>query len=196
MANPSLLCIGLLIASATTLAPAAKADKFWLEPKDAQTVEGSQPSIIVGVLLGEEDDVLHIRIVGGEMWLGRSSVHAIDKDDLTVKSIERSENKGRDSLAKAEAARRSEQEDRQLRRQRRRTAFAQEASARRLPIDQIEPPGGRTDSASGYSFDPVIDRAIVVGATDQQRMLELETAYKLSRDRSLIKQLRRLRRLR
>ena len=100
---------------------------------------------------------------------------------------------GREELAQAEADRQRQQQEERFREQRRRTAFAQEASARRTPLDEVEVLG---TNPQAFSFDPVINRAIIDGPTDQERMLELKRAYEQTGLRTYIKQLRKLRRLR
>jgi hypothetical protein len=81
--------IPLLLAVSALFAAVARADTFWLEPKPATEQPGAvAPDVIHGVLLDETETTLHIRVVGGEVWLAKARVHAVDSDDLTIANIE------------------------------------------------------------------------------------------------------------
>ncbi|MEZ5963523.1 MAG: hypothetical protein R3F56_06725 [Planctomycetota bacterium] len=109
-----------LVASA----PALRADRFYFgsEVEDKKFVgeEGTDVrSGLPGVLLREQDGMYVIRVEGGEVWVERSRVYHVEKDDLTVAQIEERERKAQDLLAAARgrhlaqvaeaAAKRSEQ---------------------------------------------------------------------------------------
>ena len=178
-----------LTAAALLLALPAKADKFWLSDPDAQP-EGSSPHVIEGVLLAEDANEYHIRIVGGELVLAKSAVFKVEKDDLSVDAIVAAEKDGVEALVAANRERELQQEA--ARRERelqlaeaaaRRTARASEASARATaPV------------AAPELFDPVL------GVTASSSLAELQRAARLAfeqtRDRAYLRELRRLRRLR
>ena len=96
MRTPILLCAAALFAAPL------KADKFWLGDPDKQTVEGSAPDVIEGVLIDENATSYHIRVVGGEIVLSKKQVVKVEKDDLTLAKLLDAEQVERERLAKVE----------------------------------------------------------------------------------------------
>ena len=215
----------LLLCAGLALSPVAKADKFWLQvPAQGEAVEGSLPAVIEGVVLDQTDSSYHLRIVGGEIWLNKDQVVRVDKDDMTVASIEKAEQDGAAALAAATSERISTQ----------RLAMAISAPAaivrdamvqdaptaidpRSIPRDATASGGapvgpievGTTVNTAWVepaeevaivqpvsNFDPVIGRALMVGVSDYVLIRELTLAYSISRYRNYVKMLRVMRRLR
>lgn len=178
---------------ALLLALPAKADKFWLSAPDAaqNQAAGSNPEVIEGVLIAEDNDGYHIRIVGGELILPRGSIRRIDKDGLTVDAIVKAEKEAAERLA----AQNREREQLQQAQRQARQANVVEAAARR---SQTPPPAAAPAAAPGAvvgGFDPVI--GAVRGPDFQMQMLmDAQVAYDMTRDRRYLKLLRQLRRLR
>jgi hypothetical protein len=187
--------IPLLLAVSALFAAVARADTFWLEPKPATEQPGAvAPDVIHGVLLDETETTLHIRVVGGEVWLAKARVHAVDSDDLTIANVERQE-------ANAKAARRQAS---------RTEAVATEAASPRSARPTAEPavtdpvaPAPVLDDAElireaedmpAPIYDPILHRAIPQGMTREEVMQMLKDAYDRTGDRALIRELRRYRR--
>ena len=182
--------IPLMLGAALFAAP-AKADKFWLsDPKaEANAPAGSSPNVIEGVLIAESDEGYHVRIVGGEILLPKASVFKIEKDGLTLNAIVDAENRAKDKGARDNEERRLAQ---QIAAQERTVQIA-EASARREArvLEAVE-----NSNRVAAGFDPVIGRATPMLLTDAERIAELKRLFRVTRDRSYLRQLRRLRRLR
>ena len=178
-----------LTACALLFALPAKADKFWLSDPAAQkgAPATSSPDLIHGVLLGEDADGYHIRIVGGEVVLPKKLVFKVEKDDLTLDAITKSEKDAAEALAAADKERALQQQvarkERQLK--------AAEAAAKRSetkPAEAAAPKAVAVDA-----FDPALGVA-VLGRGDLMR--EAQLAYEATGDRSYLKALRQLRRQR
>lgn len=178
-----------LIACALLFAVPAKADKFWLSDPAAQkdAAAGSTPDVIEGVLLAEDADGYHLRIVGGELVLPKKAVFKIEKDGLTVDAIVKVEKDAAAVLATADRERQLLQE---VARKEREIRVA-EASARRGSARPAEASAPRRDAAPAY--DPVVD-AIVPAAGDP--VLAAKLAWEQTGDRRWLVEMRRLRRAR
>lgn len=169
-------------ACALLLALPAKADKFWLSDPAAQknAAAGSSPDAIEGVLLAEDAEGYHIRIVGGELVLAKKSVFQVEKDGLTIDDIVKAEKDSAEALALANQERGLQaavtKKEREVR--------AAEASARKSDAKAAE------SKAVEAGFDPVVDRAPSRGDLVRDAML----AYELTRDRAYLRAARQLRR--
>ena len=179
-----------LIVCTLLLQVPAKADKFWLSDPAGQkdAAAGSSPSMITGVLIAESDEGYHVRIVGGEVILPKKAVFKIEKDDLSIDTIVKTENEG----AQARETANREREMAQTAAKRERDVKAVEAAARRstavpATADRVEAP------AVDLGFDPVIGVAHGISNLEMQRDLQL--AFSLTQDRRYLKMLRQLRRL-
>ena len=215
----------LLLCASLALSPVAKADKFWLQiPGQGEAVEGSLPPVIEGVILDQTDTSYHLRVVGGELWLTKSQVLRVDKDAMTVASIEKAEQDNAADLVAATAERISTQRlamaisspaaiVRDAMVQNPRTAIDPRSIPRAATASGGAPVGpievGTTVNTAWVepaeevaivqpisNFDPVIGRALMVGVSDYVLIRELTLAYSLSRDRDYVKMLRVMRRLR
>lgn len=175
-----------LTACALLFALPAKADKFWLSDPAAQD-PASTPHLIHGVLLGEDADGYHVRVVGGELVLAKASVFKIEKDDLTVAAIEKSEKDAAEALALADKERTLKQQiaakERQLK--------AAEAAAKKSDARAVDASAAKAAPAEGY--DPVLGVAVT---NRKARAAELVAAYAATGDRAFLKALRQLRRYR
>lgn len=179
-----------LIACALLFALPAKADKFWLTDPDAakNAAPGSSPEFVAGVLLAEDGDAYHIRVVGGELILAKKSVFKIEKDGLSLDAIVKAEKDGAEALALRNRERLLKQ---QIAKKEREVQVA-EASAKKgaaKPAAQASAKG----EAAAAGFDPVVGRA--VPATGDP-LREAQLAYEASGDRANLRALRQLRRLR
>lgn len=178
-----------LIACALLFAVPAKADKFWLSDPAAQkdAAAGSSPDVLEGVLLAEDADGYHIRIVGGELVLPKKAVFKIEKDGLTVDAIVKAEKDAAAALLTADRERQLLQE---VARKEREIKVA-EASAQRGAARPAEASAPRRDAAPAY--DPVVD-ALVPAAGDA--VLAAKLAWEQTGDRRWLVEMRRLRRAR
>jgi hypothetical protein len=185
-------CIPLVLGALLLQVP-AKADKFWLvDPEVAKTAaEGSSPNVIEGVLLAENEDGYHIRVVGGEVVLAKASVFKIEKDALTLAAVLEAEKAGADALAAADR----ERQMAQAAARRARDVRVAEAAARRsaIPAEATATPAARPAEAT---FDPILDRAAAGAEATGDMLANLQLAWEMTRDRRYLKALRQLRRLR
>lgn len=176
------------VLAALLLAPAARADKFYLgTAEEAKKVaEGSNPTTIEGVLLAETDTHYHIRVVGGEIVLEKKGVYKVEKDTMTVADIVKVEkdlaDKGAAEAKAREAAKPTE---------------AAGGGMRGKPVDAAV--GGdavaeaRPAAGDAAGFDPVVGRAV---GGEGALLDEVEAAWTLTKDRRYLKLLRKLRRAR
>ncbi len=119
------------------LSPAARADRFHFGSQaDADKHAAGELSVVDGVLLREHEGQFVIRVVGGEMWIDKTLVYRVDKDDLTVTRIQEQEQAQQDQLAAANAQRRERQVAEAA--AARRAAAIAEASASREAVRQKE----------------------------------------------------------
>jgi hypothetical protein len=179
------------VACALLFALPAKADKFWLSDPAAQknAPATSTPDVIDGVLLAEDADGYHIRIVGGEIVLPKKAVFKVEKDDLNVDAIVKREKDNAEAIARADKERQDAQRVARMEREvkaveaaaRRVAARAAEATAKAEPAPAPEP-----------AFDPVLGAApVAVDAVTAARR-----AYEQTGDRAYLRELRQLRRAR
>ncbi len=178
----------LAATAAAALQPSLLADRFHLtsQQEASRAAEGSSPDAIEGVLLGEEDGMYRLRVVGGEMWLAKSAVQRIEKDALTVADIEAREKLQADAAAKADGANAGTPVDAAARKGDRATADAIVPAPASIPA----PTRSRFDPVLGTMVDPAEFMADVV----LER--ELSFAYTMTKDRRYIRLLRQLRRTR
>jgi hypothetical protein len=165
-------CLGLC-----ALAGTARADRFHLTPPDrAGKMTEGEADVVRGVLVGEEDGLLVIRVEGGVMRLPKGSVHRIEKDDLTTEAIEQAEAARAEELAAANRARRvlvaSEREQRA--RLRANQAALREATARR-EVEVVE-----AVEAPAPVYDPVLH--VVVPARADAGAIRKELGGLIRRD--------------
>lgn len=182
-----------LIAGVLLICAPAKADKFWLsDPAKQNAAAGSSPDLIEGVLVAEDDETYHVRIEGGEIVLSKKSVFKVEKDGLTLDAIVKAEGDKKQALEQANKDRAVAQAEAQ----RQHRVRVVEASARRSAraVDagtsrsQVSP-------APGQRFDPVV--GVVSGAaSDATLMRDAKAMWDLTRNRSYLRQLRQLRRMR
>jgi hypothetical protein len=182
----------ILPLSALLFAVPAKADKFWLSDPAAEknTPAGSSPNIIEGVLVAESDEGYHVRVVGGEILLPKTSVFRIEKDDLSLDAIVAAEQESQAAGERANEERRlaqaAEQRERELR--------AVEASLTRSDVRARE---ASVTLAPRVGFDPVLGVATEGNMMPQGELIrDVQLAYTLTKDRRYLKVLRQLRRLR
>ena len=174
-----------LCVCAALFALPAKADKFWLsDPAAPQNAAGS-PEIIEGVLLAENDEGFHIRIVGGELLLPKKSVFKIEKDGLSLEAISKAEQDSAEQLA-------NQNRERQL---------AQQAAGKGREIRVLEAASRRQAQAVAASapvdgFDPVIGVNRGPAIVQADLIADAQLAYEMTRDRRYLRVLRQLRRLR
>jgi hypothetical protein len=181
-----------LTACALLFALPAKADKFWLTSPEAQKNQtaGSSPEVVEGVLVAEDNDGYHIRIVGGELILPRSAVHRIEKDGLTLEAIVKVEKDNAEKLA----TQNRERELAQQAQQKAREIAVVEAASRREPPRAV-PAVAPTPLQVVSGFDPVVG---VMRGPDLQAemMMQARANWDATRDRRYLVLLRQLRRLR
>lgn len=181
----------LLLAAAATAAlqPSLLADRFHLTSQQdaSRAAEGSSPDVIEGVLLGEENGMYRLRVVGGEMWLAKSSVQRIEKDALTVADIEAREKQQAEAAAKPAGA----------------AGTPVEATARRGDKAAAEalapaPAAAPAPTPARVRFDPVLGTLVDPAELMADALLERELAfaYSMTNDRRYIRLLRQLRRTR
>ncbi len=164
------ICLAIALAS---IAGHANADLFHFgSAKDsAQTAEGSRADVIEGVLLRKEEGLYVIRIEGGVVTVPVSSVHKIEKTELSIVDIENREQRTAGHLVTAN----------EIRRERLLTAAAEAAARRnqaRVREASLTPPGADPDEKRltvnvdfqgllpNYIFkayDPVLRRANLSG---------------------------------
>jgi hypothetical protein len=173
----------------------AKADKFWLaDPAAAKnTAAGSSPEVIEGVLVAEDQDAYHIRVVGGELLLAKKSVFKVEKDGLTLEAVVKAE---KEAAEKAVAQNR-DRELQQTEARKVRDIQVLEASARRTRAEVAEAQAQPVAPAAQPVFDPVL--GVVRGAgygSQQDLMIDAQLAWQMTRDPRYLKMLRQLRRAR
>lgn len=180
----------LAAAAAAALQPSLLADRFHLTNQQdaARAAEGSSPDVIEGVLLGEEDGMYRLRVVGGEMWLARSAVQRIEKDALTVADIEAREKQQSEAASRAGGST---------------AGTPAEAAARkgdRAAADTVvpTPAAAPAPAPARIRFDPVLGTMVDPAEFLADAMLERELsfAYTMTKDRRYIRLLRQLRRTR
>ena len=178
----------LAAAAAAALQPSLLADRFHLASQQdaSRATEGSSPDAIEGVLLGEEDGMYRLRVVGGEMWLAKSAVQRIEKDALTVADIEAREKQQSEAASKSGGAK---------------DGTPAEATARkgdRAAADAVVPAAPPAPTQARSRFDPVLGTMVAPAEFMADAMLERELAfaYTMTKDRRYIRLLRQLRRTR
>ncbi len=176
----------LAVLCALFAALPAKADTFWFaEPSSTpEAADNAVRDCLRGVLVSEDAANYVVRVVGGEMTIAKSSVVRIEKDDLTVEAIAKSEAEAKDALAAADAARTQRQAESKLLRE---VAVA-EASARKAEASPIAvlPPLPAAAPSMGFA------RA---GLSKRDLLREASMTYRETRDRELLRVIRQLRRL-
>ena len=172
----------------------AKADKYWLSDPagEKNAAAGSSPNVIEGVLLAEDKDGYHLRIVGGEMLLLKKSVFKVEKDDLTLAAIVKAEQ----DLADKQAAANREREQEQTASRKLRDIQVLEASMRRSRGDVIDAQAQVSAPVPQPYFDPVVGVARGGLGPQQDLMVDAQIAWQMTRDPRYLKVLRQLRRLR
>ncbi|MGE3174783.1 MAG: hypothetical protein AB7O97_19290 [Planctomycetota bacterium] len=195
MLSSTLLLLASLWASPHGESSWSRPDKFWFEAPEAAQVEGSAPAFVEGVLLDETDDAYHVRVVGGEVWLPKAQVVKVEKDRLTTQRIERAEQKAAEDAQKAAAES---------------APPAGEGEVDEVATEVAEPPCCdpheelavveefvATAPVVPPHYDPVLHVLRVDPAcSDWTLIRDLELAYEVTRDRTYIKLLRVMRRLR
>jgi|GEM_PF-5825286 len=183
-----------LLFSAALLAAPANADQFWLTDRSsaANAAAGSSPEVIEGVLLADEGGYYRVRVAGGEVFLRKSTVFAVEKDDLNVEAIVAAEVANK---AEGERANRERGAAQSTSRSRSRNPRAERRGSRAGDEARVVEASLTRSAASPSSFDPVVG-AVANGDRQQELMRAAERAYALTKDRRHLKQLRRLRRLR
>lgn len=179
-----------LLCAAALLSPDAKADKFWFGDAAAEKVEGSEPAVIEGVLIAEDDTSFHVRVVGGEVVLPKARVTRHEKDGLTLDAIAASEKTMRDRAAStADQTARA----RAAARLRRDVRAAEAAASRRDAVRPVAVSASATRSEA--AFDAVIGRVDDSGSRRAAAMRELLRSWKATKDRRYLEELRRMRRM-
>lgn len=183
----------LLCAAALLFALPAKADKFWLvDPAAAKNATaGSSPEVIEGVLIGQDQDGYHVRIVGGELLLAKKSVFKVEKDELTIEAIVKAEQA---AAAKADAQNR-DRELQQAEARKVRDIQILEAAARRTKAE-VQAAQAQQVPAPQAGFDPVLGVMRPGYVSQQDLMLDAQLAWQMTRDPRYLKVLRQLRRAR
>lgn len=178
---------------ALCFAAPAKADKFWLSDPatEKNAAEGSRPNVIEGVLLAEDAEGYHVRIVGGEVLLQKKLVFRIEKDALSIDAIVQQEQGAAKGLAEADEARRAA--NAAIPRQRTRGGVqAAEAAAKRSEAA----PAPAEATAAPAEFDPVVGRIVPgTGPSHADLLAEAQRQWSLTKDRRYLSLLRKLRRL-
>jgi hypothetical protein len=176
--------IPLALLAASLLAPLARADKFWVGSSDTEknAVAGSSPNCIEGVLLSEDEKQYQIRVVGGEIVLEKKLVYRVDKDGLTLETIQRAEAAAAEERAKEAPV----------------VPADLGMPPRPVPVDAgfqpSQAPAPEAAPEAAVLFDPVVGRLPVSGR--HELMHELRVAWDLTKDRRYMTELRRLRRMR
>lgn len=180
-----------LLCAAALLPVPAKADKFWFSDPAGQTVEGTVPDLIQGVLISEDDNTYTIRVIGGEITLAKKRVFKVEKDGLTLVKLVADENVERQRLAQASERRALAKAADRLRNDVR----AAEASATRgaaAPATRVARPVVIAEPA----YDPLIGRTTNNAMMSRHQMMrELEFAWTMTKDRRYLKTLRKIRRM-
>lgn len=181
----------LFPALALLLALPAKADKFWLsDPADPKVEAGSSPNVIEGVLIAENDDGYHVRVVGGELFLAKKAVFKVEKDSLSLDDISKAEQQAAEANAAAERERAAaEAASRRANQVRVAEASASKAAAKVVAADAEPAP-----AAEPAGYDPVVGRA--TGTSQADLLRDAQVAWTLTKDRRYLKLLRQLRRMR
>jgi hypothetical protein len=180
-----------LIACALSFALPASAQKFWLSDPEARknAPEASAPDLVSGVLVSEDADGYHIRVVGGEIVLPKKVVFKVEKDDaLTLDAITKSEKDAAEAVALANKERELQQQIAKKEREMK----AVEAAARRSASKPADAPASKGVAVT-EAFDPVVGVALV---SRGDLVREMQVAYEATRDRDYLRALRQLRRLR
>ena len=183
-----------LLLSATLLAAPANADQFWLTDRSsaADAAAGSSPEVIEGVLLADEGGYYRVRVIGGEVFLRKSTVFAVEQDGLNVEAIVAAELANK---TEGERANRERGAAQATSRSRSRKSRGERSGYRAGDEASVVDASLRRPAASPRSFDPVVG-AVANSDQQQELMRAAERAYSLTKDRRYLKQLRRLRRLR
>lgn len=172
----------------------AKADKYWLSDPAAEknAAAGSSPNVIEGVLLAEDADAYHIRVVGGELVLPKKNVVKVEKDELSLDAIVKAETEAAAKLA----AQNAEREQAQTASRKARDIQILEASARRTRSEVAAARAAADAPAPQPAFDPVV--GVVRGGLGAQQdlMVDAQLAWQMTRDPRYLKVLRQLRRMR
>jgi hypothetical protein len=189
----SLLAQVALSAFAFAFADRPQPDKYWLEPAPAgQTVEGSQPAMIEGVLLDESATHFHLRVVGGEIWLAKNAVHHVEKDGLDVAAIEKREQEAKGKPAPAPQGKPA---DASAKKDAPQGKDAPPAPKGNVPAPASpSAPATPASQAAKNEFDPVLGVVGPAKAKPQSREAELEAEWHRTGDREVLKELRRARR--
>jgi hypothetical protein len=169
------------IVCALLFALPAKADKFWLSDPAAQKnpVAGSSPEVIEGVLLAEDADNYHVRVVGGELVLAKKAVFKVEKDGLKLDDIVKAEKGAAEALALANQERALQQQVAKKER---------EVRAAEASLKKSDQPAAQKAADAGY--DPVVRRAAPRPDLVQEALL----AYEQTGDRAYLRAARQLRR--
>lgn len=175
---------------ALTCAVPAKADTYWFSEPPAASEENAVLDCVRGVLLSEDAENYVLRVVGGEMTVAKKRVVRIDKDDLTVDAIAKTEADAAAALAKANEERALAQ---QVERARRDVQVA-DAAARKL-ADGGAPAPAPAAQGPAAPFDPVIGALRFGGVSKTQLVREATLRFRMTRnadDRRLMREIRRL----
>ena len=173
-----------LCTLAVAFADRPQPNKYWLEPAPAsQTVEGSKPAVIEGVLLDESATHFHLRVVGGEIWLAKTAVHHVEKDGLDTAAIEQREQEAKDKPAPAPQGKPAEASAKK-------DAPQGSKSAPASPSTPTAPAA----PAAKSEYDPVLRVVGPAKPKPQDRAAELEAEWRRTGDREVLKELRRARR--
>lgn len=177
-----------ILLCALTCAVPAKADTYWFSEPPAAGAENPVLDCVRGVLLSEDADNFVLRVVGGEMTVAKKLVVRIDKDDLTVEAISKTEADAAAALAKANEERELAQ---QVERARRDVQAAD--AAMRGPVGVSMPmPAAQAPTAP---YDPVLGVLRFGGLSKTQLIREATLRFRMTRkadDRRLMREVRRL----
>ncbi len=172
----------------------AKADKYWLSDPAAEknAAAGSSPNVIDGVLVAEDADAYHIRVVGGEMLLPKKIVFKVEKDGLTLEALVNAEKE----LADKQVSANREREQEQTAARKARGIQVLEAATRRTRAEVVEAQTRGAAPAAQPFFDPVVGAARGGLGPQQDLMVDAQLAWQMTHDPRYLKLLRQLRRLR
>ncbi len=200
MYTPLLLALSFLCVGTERLPN--RPDKFWLDDGKQANTEASAPRCIEGVLLPDSDDTtFHIRVEGGELWLPKAMVVKVEKDGLTVATIQASERKAQEERAAQAKADAAAQAAAAAAAKNAAPAVAKPEDADVVEAVLAEPAEVELDDVTFVEdrprYDPVLHTFHGARQSPDQKLLrDLELAYELTHDRSYLKMLRKLRRLR